>query len=40
MAQIAEQHNKEKQLALEKQYEEFSEYIRDLLINTQVCFYI
>nr|CAD2184134.1 unnamed protein product [Meloidogyne enterolobii] len=35
MAQIAEQHNKEKQLALEKQYEEFSEYIRDLLTNTQ-----
>uniref|UniRef100_A0A915PBG2 Kinesin motor domain-containing protein n=1 Tax=Meloidogyne floridensis TaxID=298350 RepID=A0A915PBG2_9BILA len=35
MAQIAEQHNKEKQLALEKQYEEFSEYIRELLINTQ-----
>ncbi|CAK5020647.1 unnamed protein product [Meloidogyne enterolobii] len=35
MALIAEQHNKEKQLALEKQYEEFSEYIRELLINTQ-----
>uniref|UniRef100_A0A915MBF7 Kinesin-like protein n=1 Tax=Meloidogyne javanica TaxID=6303 RepID=A0A915MBF7_MELJA len=35
MAQIAEQHNKEKQLALEKQYEEFAEYIRDLLTNTQ-----
>uniref|UniRef100_A0A1I8AYI4 Kinesin motor domain-containing protein n=1 Tax=Meloidogyne hapla TaxID=6305 RepID=A0A1I8AYI4_MELHA len=37
MAQIAEQHNKEKQIALERQYEEFAEYIRDLLIqnNTQ-----
>ncbi|KAF7638016.1 Kinesin motor domain-containing protein, partial [Meloidogyne graminicola] len=31
MAQIVEQHNKEKELALEKQYEQFTEYIRELL---------